>query len=202
MPRNIEIKARVRDLDRQRRLIEAISDRPVELLEQEDTFFESGQPSAFSSQPDGEGAGHGFSGSQLTAHGSQLRGHRLKLRRFPSGVAELIHYSRPDVTTPKPSQYTIVRTPDGDEMLRALSMVFVPLGTVCKKRYLYFSGRTRIHLDDVENLGWFIELEVVLRDGESDEQGRAEADELMRRLQIETGDLLTSTYFEMRQSEE
>jgi len=39
MPSNIEIKARVRNFDEMRRRAEDLSDTPVEVIPQEDTFF-------------------------------------------------------------------------------------------------------------------------------------------------------------------
>src|SRR5512137_2664738 len=39
MPRNVEIKARVRDADAVRARAEALSDRPAVVLDKEDTFF-------------------------------------------------------------------------------------------------------------------------------------------------------------------
>jgi len=71
------------------------------------------------------------------------------------------------------------------------------LGTVRKRRQLFIVGNTRIHLDDVENLGAFVELEVVLRPGMSAKKGKETAIDLMRMLGIEDGDLvegLTSTF--------
>ena len=39
MPRNVEIKACLRDLEATRRLVEAIADGPGQPVEQSDTFF-------------------------------------------------------------------------------------------------------------------------------------------------------------------
>lgn len=47
-------------------------------------------------------------------------------------------------------------------------------GHVRKQRSLYIVGRTRVHLDIVEDLGHFVELEVVLREDEPTEHGIAE----------------------------
>ena len=59
---------------------------------------------------------------------------------------------------------------------------------------LYLAGRTRIHLDAVEGLGEFLELEVVLRDGESAEDGVAEARRIMAALGIGPGHLVEGAY--------
>ena len=44
-------------------------------------------------------------------------------------------------------------------------------GAVRKLRTVYIAGQTRIHLDDVEDLGQFVELEVVLESGQSNADG-------------------------------
>ena len=41
MPSNVEIKAKVDDLDALKRVAEGLADRPVEHLRQSDTFFNS-----------------------------------------------------------------------------------------------------------------------------------------------------------------
>ncbi len=58
-------------------------------------------------------------------------------------------------------------------------------------------GRSRIHLDRVKGLGDFLELEVVLRDGESTESGVAEASVLMARLGIPQESLIDGAYVDL-----
>lgn len=58
-------------------------------------------------------------------------------------------------------------------------------------------GQTRIHLDDVVGLGKFMELEVVLKPGQTDAQGQAEAELLMAKLGIKETDLIDSAYMDM-----
>jgi len=77
---------------------------------------------------------------------------------------ELIYYERADQEGPKHSEYHLARTHDPENLKTVLSMAFGIRGVVVKSRYLFMVGQTRIHLDDVEGLGQFIELEVVLED--------------------------------------
>ena len=56
MPSNIEIKARVSDLGTIRAVVEPISDRPVEVLDQEDIFFAAPERAAEAPHP-GRAAG-------------------------------------------------------------------------------------------------------------------------------------------------
>ncbi len=92
---------------------------------------------------------------------------RLKLRAFSDGTGELIFYRRADDTGPKESFYVISPTSSPDTLRDALGLAYGVIGRVRKQRLLFMAGRTRIHLDRVEGLGEFLELEVVLRDGES-----------------------------------
>ena len=59
------------------------------------------------------------------------------------------------------------------------------------------SGRTRLHFDQVENLGDFIELEVVLSNEDSIEGGEAEAHDLMSKLNIQAQDLIDVAYVDL-----
>ena len=58
-------------------------------------------------------------------------------------------------------------------------------------------GRTRVHLDEVEGLGRFVELEVVLEDGEPVEQGVWEAHRLMAALDIQEDQLVSHAYLDL-----
>ena len=66
-----------------------------------------------------------------------------------------------------------------------------------KTRYLYLVGQTRVHMDDVEGLGQFMELEVVMQEGQSDAEGQTIAEDLMTRLGVERTDLLEGAYMDL-----
>lgn len=121
---------------------------------------------------------------------------RLKTREFPDGSAELIFYRRPDATGPKTSNYAISRTADGEGLRKILTDSLGVRGVVIKRRILLLAGRSRIHLDEVENLGSFMELEVVLEEGENSAQGEAEAARLMEQLKITADDLVSGAYID------
>lgn len=121
---------------------------------------------------------------------------RLKLRVLAEH-AELIYYTRPDQDGPKRSDYHITRSNDPENLKRVLELAYGIRGVVKKTRYLYLVGQTRIHLDDVDGLGQFMELEVVMQDGQSDAEGQAIAEDLMSALGVERGDLLDGAYMDL-----
>ena len=122
---------------------------------------------------------------------------RLKTREFADGSGELIFYRRPDAEGPKTSSYAISRTADGSALRGLLSTALEVRGVVRKKRLLLLAGRTRIHLDEVEGLGSFMELEVVLADGDDPAGGDQEAAELMAKLGIHAEDLVSGAYIDL-----
>ncbi len=165
MPANIEIKARVLDPLALRQRAEQLSDSPVEIITQVDTFF-------------------------YTERG------RLKLRELGPAPAQLIFYSRPDVSGPKRSDYTIFITEHPAPLKETLSQALGVRGVVRKTRFLYLIGQTRIHLDEVEGLGHFLELEVVLQEGQEEDDGQAIAWDVMRKLGVESEALLEGAYID------
>ena len=66
-----------------------------------------------------------------------------------------------------------------------------------KHRTLYLVGRTRVHLDRVESLGHFLELEVVLAEGESPDAGVKEAHALMTALGLADDQLIDGAYVDL-----
>jgi adenylate cyclase class IV len=121
---------------------------------------------------------------------------RLKLRRFADGSAELIHYHRPDGTEARASDYVRVPVPDPEALALALLRANGAAGRVRKQRWLLLAGQTRIHLDRVQGLGDFMELEVVLRDGQSDTEGQAIAEGLMQALGLQQAERLSGSYLD------
>jgi predicted adenylyl cyclase CyaB len=169
MASNIEIKARVDDFDALKARAESLSDGPVEVIPQEDTFFK-------------------------TEKG------RLKLRILAPDLGYLIYYERPDQDGPKRSDYHLAETREPDNLKSALALALGIRGVVRKIRYLYMAGQTRIHLDDVEGLGHFMELEVVMREEQSDSEGQAIAEDLMRRLGVQEDALIEMAYMDLLES--
>jgi predicted adenylyl cyclase CyaB len=165
MARNVEIKARVHDLDATRRRAAALAHAPSECMSQVDTFFHV---------PRG----------------------RLKIRQFENGSGELIAYDRENEAGPKQSSYVVASCADAHALCDALARALAVRGRVVKRRELYMVGRTRVHLDQVDRLGAFVELEVVLQDSEIG-AGEREARDLMRRLGIEEEDLVQGAYIDL-----
>jgi predicted adenylyl cyclase CyaB len=122
---------------------------------------------------------------------------RLKLRIFSPKEGELIHYHRPDQSGAKISNYIISKTDNPQVLKDALSAALGVLITVRKKRLLYLVEQTRIHLDEVEDLGTFIELEVVMKPGQTPEEGHLIAKDLMKRLEIDDSHLISCAYADL-----
>jgi predicted adenylyl cyclase CyaB len=134
MATNIEIKARVSDLSKARRLARKLTARPVAILHQIDTYFP-------------------------VDHG------RLKLREIRSRGSrrsEIIWYRRPDRATARASEYQVVPVSNPAQIKLALSGALGVMQIVRKRRELWMYRNVRIHLDQVEKLGNFIELEAVV----------------------------------------
>jgi predicted adenylyl cyclase CyaB len=122
---------------------------------------------------------------------------RLKLRAFSIDSGELIFYQRVNQSGPKESFYIRSPTSSPETLRESLSLAYGQIGRIRKYRTLYLVGRTRVHLDRVEGLGHFLELEVMLVDDEPPEQGIREAGELMDQLGIQPGQLIEGAYLDL-----
>jgi adenylate cyclase class IV len=122
---------------------------------------------------------------------------RLKLRAFSDGTGELIFYRRANQLGPKESFYVLSPTSAPDSLRASLSLAYGQVGRVRKRRILYMVGRTRVHIDKVEQLGNFLELEVVMTDGEPSESGICEARQLMESLDVKSHQLIEDAYVDL-----
>ena len=126
---------------------------------------------------------------------------RLKLRAFSNDAGELIFYRRVNQTGPKESFYIRSPTSSPGTLRESLSLAYGQIGRIRKYRTLFLVGRTRVHLDRVEGLGHFLELEVMLVDEESTEQGIKEANQLMEMLGIQPEQLIEGAYLDLMLSQ-
>ena len=122
---------------------------------------------------------------------------RLKLRQLGPQHGQLVYYLRQDISGPKHSDYKIFATDDPASLKLILAQAYGIRGVISKVRYLYMVGQTRIHLDDVSGLGKFMELEVVLRPGQTDAEGQGIAEGLMDKLGIQECDLIEAAYMDL-----
>ncbi|HEX5041527.1 MAG TPA: class IV adenylate cyclase [Candidatus Polarisedimenticolaceae bacterium] len=122
---------------------------------------------------------------------------RLKLRVLGDDRGELIYYRRADVRGPKTSSYAIAPTDRPRELQAVLTAALGARDTVRKQRTVYLAGRTRIHLDEVQDLGSFVELECVLGPGDGMDGAQAELSDLMVRLGVDAADLIEGAYADL-----
>jgi predicted adenylyl cyclase CyaB len=169
MASNIEIKARVDDFAALKARVESLSDQPLRIIPQEDTFFNTDKG-------------------------------RLKLRLLAPNQGYLIYYERPNQDGPKRSDYYLSKTEEPETLKNVLTLALGVRGVVRKTRHLYMVGQTRIHLDEVEGLGHFMELEVVMQAGQSEAEGQSIAENLMRRLGVREDALLEGAYMDLLES--
>jgi adenylate cyclase class IV len=122
---------------------------------------------------------------------------RLKVRELPDGSGELIAYERADHAGPKQSTYERVACPDARGLVDTLAAALPVRGHVVKRREVLLVGRTRVHLDEVERLGSFVELEVVMAADEPTDDGVRGARALLAALGIAKTDLVSGAYIDL-----
>lgn len=122
---------------------------------------------------------------------------RLKLRIFSNSKGQLIYYARSDQAGPKLSTFFISQTLEPLTLREVLTQACGVRGIIRKIREVYLHDQTRIHLDEVEDLGTFMEIEVVLDPDQQLEDGSAIAAQWMAQLGIQQGDLIEGAYIDL-----
>ncbi len=122
---------------------------------------------------------------------------RLKLRQ---GNIEnnLIWYQRNNQEGPKSSSFKLLPVNDGNEMLQLLGAALGIKVIVKKSREIYYIENVKFHLDTIEGLGSFVEIEAgdilaPLSAAALDAQCRY----YMQELEIAEADLLKMSYSDM-----
>ncbi|MBP3191103.1 class IV adenylate cyclase [Natronogracilivirga saccharolytica] len=122
---------------------------------------------------------------------------RLKLRKG-SVENNLIYYKRTDSAGPKNSR-VLLYPAEGDSALgQLLADALGTLAVVDKKREIYFIDNVKFHIDSVETLGSFIEIEAIDRDGSIGiEKLRQQCDYYLNKLGISDDQLVPVSYSDM-----
>ncbi|KAK9870621.1 hypothetical protein WA026_008181 [Henosepilachna vigintioctopunctata] len=169
--RNVEIKALIRNPHEVNRKLNELGLEPPTLINQHDDF-------------------------QNIPHG------RLKLRSFEDNSGELIHYERSDNKGPKLSSFNKANlcAEPCEDMSKVFKRALGFYGEVKKVRHLYILWQTRIHIDFVEGLGNYLELEVVLEQDQSVEDGekvRTRTNSVISQLNIDRNDFVATAYVDV-----
>lgn len=166
---NLEAKFRLPDPVAARAAAEAIGYRLEAMLDQRDTFF-------------------------IVASG------KLKLREEMAdgvGRAHLIGYARVEREGLQLSDYRIVPVADAAAMQALLAATCGVLAVLAKRRTLLLCRHVRLHLDEVEGLGSYGEIEAVVPTGGDPEAERAFVDATLSALGVTRDQLIEGSYFEM-----
>jgi adenylate cyclase class IV len=122
---------------------------------------------------------------------------RLKLREQSGSPPQLISYLRSNATDERESRYRLIDVREADGLIDALSSTIGVRAVVTKRRQLFLWQEVRIHLDEIDDLGTFVEFEAVA-EPDSD---LAREHELVRALRevfdIEDADLIGVGYCDL-----
>src|SRR5881394_2898367 len=120
---------------------------------------------------------------------------RVKLREQTPGDDELIAYRRPDDDAARVSDYLRVAVPNAGALKEALDAAYGTKVVVAKARRLLVWENVRIHLDEVDGLGSYMELEGLVEDDEG--LARQRVERLRAELQIADANLVSGSYCDL-----
>ncbi len=124
----------------------------------------------------------------------RTRSGRLKLRESSRSGGQLVPYLRDDVAGPRHSDYRVIPVEDPSSLKRLLAEILGVHRVVRKEREIALHHNVRIHLDRVEGLGTFLELEAVYDDESDEVEERKKVDDLGERLGIRDEDRVATSY--------
>jgi len=118
---------------------------------------------------------------------------RLKLRISEDGSC-LIPYVRTEELGIKKSNYCLLKADNMEECENILSQMFEIDIIVKKVREVFLIDNVRIHLDDVESLGSFIEFEAVYKNDIDELENRKRINYLLSIFKIKEESLIKCSY--------
>lgn len=122
---------------------------------------------------------------------------RLKLREIVGRASQLIAYHRADHVEARKSEYTLMQVSDPAALKTILALTLGVRGEVRKHREVLLWKNVRIHLDNVEQLGTFIELEAVISTDQDRLDATGHVEHLRSLLRIEQHDLIDRSYCDL-----
>lgn len=122
---------------------------------------------------------------------------RLKLRE---GNIEnsLIHYNRINIAGAKQSDVTLYQHQPGKNLKEILSKALGVKIVVDKKRKIYFIDNVKFHFDEVNELGSFVEVEAIDKDGSAGiEKLKQQCNYYIQLFEISPGQFIAESYSDL-----
>lgn len=123
---------------------------------------------------------------------------RLKLREIVGVRAELIWYDRSNEAKSRRSEYRLTPISHPAELKASLAAALGLRGEVVKHRHVLLWHNVRIHLDEVDELGSFIEFEAVMSAGQDEATGHERLKHLCEVLHLSPADYLDRSYADLK----
>lgn len=166
MAKNLEFKVRIVSLDNLIPRLVELEATYRELIHQVDTYFHN---------PKG----------------------RLKLRETEElDYGWLIYYERPNEVDSRYSTYELCRIPEPTALKQLLNTALGIKTIITKERSLWMYNNTRIHLDSVQDLGEFVELETVFQ-GQTESEAIKEHQHVKSILELNMTEPIAVSYSEL-----
>jgi predicted adenylyl cyclase CyaB len=179
---NIELKAHLADIDAARATAQRLATSYLGFQQQTDTYFHCSQGR--------------LKLREIVDFGTQSEEKNPASRAMRTRT-QLISYDREDEIEAKESYYQIVEIANSARV-RELKTQMGIRAVVTKRREVYLYHNVRIHLDEVQELGSFLEFEAVLGPGVDRVTGRAQVALLKSEFGIRQDDLLDCSYIDMK----
>lgn len=122
---------------------------------------------------------------------------RLKLRESSGHAPQLIYYERSDIPEARLSEYRIYPVEDVVQLKAILSAALGVWQVVRKHRTLFLYDEVRLHLDNVEGLGMFLELEGVIYDNCEPAEVHRKVEGLLSQFGVRSVDLVERSYSDL-----
>jgi predicted adenylyl cyclase CyaB len=127
----------------------------------------------------------------------RVAGGRLKLRETAGRQGELIFYERDESAPNRASHYHLVRTADPAVLRNLLTSTLGVLAVVKKRRTLLVMDATRLHLDNVDGLGTYLEIEVPVHQEGGDAEARERLNSLLEEFDLRWEDCIRASYLDL-----
>jgi adenylate cyclase class IV len=120
---------------------------------------------------------------------------RLKRRETAGQLTQWVEYHRPDEAAARASNYALL---DARAVAERYDLSTLRERTVVqKRRTLLMEGDVRIHLDQVDGLGQFLELEALVNERQNDAQAASALEDLLLALKPALGETCSESYADL-----